>query len=422
MKRFGRAAAAISQRFRRDSNGGVLMPAALAIPLMMAGAGAVVDYGMLSKTRLDLQTAADAAALAGASEFRLANSTSQKIIAAAESFANSQLAKLNQQANVIVSADLKKMTVRVDIKTVQNTMIMHVFGSEKENSITASATAAVKGTAAICVIGLDPKENETIYMEKNAKLEAPNCAIYSNSTKSYGLKAKENSQINARFICTAGGKYSDKSDAFSPTPQTDCPVIPDPLMSREPPAVGGCTANNLKLTSSTTLYPGTYCGGIVIDKTAAVDMAPGVYIIKDGPLHIAGQAKINGSNVGFYLTGKGALLSFDPDTSISLTAPKTGPMSGMLFFEDRANKFGQKHDIMSNDAKILLGTIYLSGGELNIASNRPVAQDSAYTIIVARKFSLSAGPTMVMNTNYTGTDIPVPAGVGPGGSAPFLTQ
>jgi hypothetical protein len=29
-----------------------------------------------------------------------------------------------------------------------------------------------------------------------------------------------------------------------------------------------------------------------------------------------------------------------------------------------------------------------------------------------RQFSLSAGPTMVLNTNYSATDIPVPDGVG----------
>ncbi len=48
-----------------------------------------------------------------------------------------------------------------------------------------------------------------------------------------------------------------------------------------------------------------------------------------------------------------------------------------------------------------------------MAANNPVSDQSAYTIIVARRFTLSEGPTMVLNTNYGGaTDIPVPNGVG----------
>jgi hypothetical protein len=47
---------------------------------------------------------------------------------------------------------------------------------------------------------------------------------------------------------------------------------------------------------------------------------------------------------------------------------------------------------------------------------------AAYTIVVARQFSLSAGPTMVLNTNYSATDIPVRDGVGPINGTTSLTQ
>ncbi|MBY0610887.1 MAG: pilus assembly protein [Beijerinckiaceae bacterium] len=389
---------------------------------MLASVGGAVDYFLLTKVQLNLQTVADAAALAGASDFRLADSTAARVTSITEGLAKSQLRQLSQNADIKVTVDQKSMVVHVDLQTTQHTFMLPIIGGRSEVELSAAATAVVKGSASICVIGLDSKENQTVYLEKDAKLEAPNCAIYSNSTKNNGLKAMKNSQVHALFICSAGGKYSDKSDAFTPSPQVDCPIMADPLAAREPPPVGDCTATNLKISSYAKLDPGTYCGGISIEKTAMVEMNPGVYVIKDGLLNVTGQASLKGANVGFYLTGKGATINFDANTSISLTAPKTGIMAGMLFFEDRANKFGQKHDILSNDAKMLLGTIYLSGGELSVASSQPVAQDSAYTIVVARKFSLSAGPTMVMNTNYNDTDIPVPAGVGPGRSSPFLTQ
>jgi hypothetical protein len=51
-----------------------------------------------------------------------------------------------------------------------------------------------------------------------------------------------------------------------------------------------------------------------------------------------------------------------------------------------------------------------------------VADQSAYTVIVARQLQLSASPNLVMNAMYTSTDVPVPEGVGPNGSAIALTR
>ena len=61
----------------------------------------------------------------------------------------------------------------------------------------------------------------------------------------------------------------------------------------------------------------------------------------------------------------------------------------------------------------LLGTIYVPKGYLFLGGDKPVAQSSAYTIVIANKIQASAGPTLVLNTNYSATTVPVPEGVGP---------
>ncbi|MET3892490.1 Flp pilus assembly protein TadG [Bosea sp. OAE506] len=408
-------------RLLGDERGGTIVAMGIALPVLAMGAGVVVDYGILSEQRQAFQTVADASALAAAREFRLANASPTGVQSAAEKFAKSSLAAVNQTATVATSVDVRKMTVTVDVSTVARTNIMHMFGHDMV-TVAASATARVMGTASICVIGLETSKNETIYLEKEAKLEAPECAVYSNSNKKDGLKAKENSQLRARFICSAGGSYKDKYDSFVPSPTLDCPILNDPLASRPPPSTGACAATDLKVTASTTLSPGTYCGGVRISKGAVVTLNPGIYAFKEGRLDVSGGATLKGANVGLYFTGKGAVLRFDADTKIDLTAPKDGVMAGILIFEDRGSPLNQKHEILSNDAKVLLGTLYLPQGELNIGANKPVAADSAYTIVVARRFTLSAGPTMVMNAKYSSTNIPVPEGVGPGSTAAHLAR
>lgn len=393
----------------------------LTVPVIIMSAGVVVDYGILSDQRLSLQTVADASALAAAREFRLAGASSTSVQSAAEKFARSTLNAANQTATIAASVDLKKMTVSVNLTNVVPTRVMHMFGHDI-GTISASATARVLGTASICVVALDPKKDETFYMEKEAKLQAPECAVYSNAATTAGMKAKENSQVRARFICSAGGVSRDKADSFIPSPTLDCPVLKDPLASRQPPPMGGCTATELKVTTSTTLNPGTYCGGVRISKGAVVSFNPGIYAFKNGPLDVSGGASLKGTNVGLYFNGGDSVLRFAADTKIDLTAPKDGLMAGLLVYEDRGSPLNQQHQIFSNDAKVLLGTIYMPQGELYVGANKPVAAESAFTIIIARRFVLSAGPTLVINVNYSSTNIPVPEGVGPGSTAAFLAQ
>jgi hypothetical protein len=229
--------------------------------------------------------------------------------------------------------------------------------------------------------------------------------------------AMNQARLSAALICSAGGTAGAGPGSFSPIPQTDCPVMPDPLAGRLAPAVGTCTYNNLIVSGQmTTLYPGTYCGGLTVTDLSTVTMAAGQYIIKDGPLVVTNGATMHGVNAGFYFTGAGALLNLDSLSNISLTAPASGTMAGMLFWEDRFAPSGGVHQIVSNNARTLLGTIYLPVNRLHVAANAPVADHSAYTVVVANQFSLSEGPTLVLNTNYGATNIPVPNGVGPGGT------
>ena len=107
---------------------------------------------------------------------------------------------------------------------------------------------------------------------------------------------------------------------------------------------------------------------------------------------------------------------------VSLTAEKNGPLAGILFFEDRSAPVDRVHRILSDDARTLLGTFYLSRGILSVASVKPIADQSAYTVIVAKKLQLTGSPSLVLNSNYAATDIPVPTGVGPVGGNTYLRE
>jgi hypothetical protein len=250
--------------------------------------------------------------------------------------------------------------------------------------------------------------------------------------------------LKAGFICSAGGKSAAADASFTPQPATDCPTMTDPLASRQPPADEPCKyLAKIVLGGSETLQPGVYCGGLIITLGANVKMAPGIYTIKDGPLLVNGNSTLAGENVGIYLKGQGSNLKFDSQTTISLTAPKDGPMVGLLIFDDPtgasalvnllvnplvAGKYTKllssprEHLILSDNARTLLGTIYMPKGRLIIDATKPLADKSAYTVLVVQQLDLYSGPNLVLNSDYGASEIPVPPGVGIYGAKVAITN
>ncbi len=79
-------------------------------------------------------------------------------------------------------ADAKTRSVSATLSTTVPTYIMHFVGRQF-NAVSVKASAKLAGGAPVCVLGLDINASGTINLEKDALLNAPNCAIYSNSKK-----------------------------------------------------------------------------------------------------------------------------------------------------------------------------------------------------------------------------------------------
>lgn len=191
----------------------------------------------------------------------------------------------------------------------------------------------------------------------------------------------------------------------------DCPAIPNPMADRDPPPVDPlCRATDKRVEANATLQPGTYCKGLFIGADARVTFSPGVYVIKDGVLRIDSNADVWGRNVGFHFVGNEARFEFTSNAGVNLGAPKDGPMAGILFYGDPNGTTEREFKITSNYANTLVGTIYLPKDRFVVDSSQPVADQSAWTAIVVKRMTLLAQPHLVLNTNYSQTDVPVPQG------------
>ena len=410
----------IAFRWCRNVRGGIAVSFALALPALFGMLGLASDYAMMTKVRGDLQQAADAAALAGAREIPLANSNAKQVASAVRSFAayklmndatatDEKLAIGNLSIDVQVVNDFS--AVKVTISEAWTPFFMH-FIDAGVTPVTVEAEARFVGRNNVCVLGLDTR-NSAVLLDAGSRLTGNNCGVFSNSTDKAGILVDRGAMVKAQIICSAGGASISGSASVTPAPITDCPAVQDPLASRAAPKFGSCDHTGLVLDSVTkTIDPGVYCGGLEITGSAKITLNPGIYVIKDGGLRVISQASISGEGVGFFITGKNPVAtSFNQKTHISLVAPKTGALAGLLIFEDRSISVKLKHKITSDDARMLLGTIYLPVGSLLVDAKQPVADQSAYSAIVVRSLELNMGPNLILNADYGLTDVPVPAGI-----------
>lgn len=386
---------------------------AMVLPILLLISGTAIDHGRFLAQRTLLQGAADAAALAAASELGLTDTKRETLAMVAEAVVKSRIAAqdgIAGAAGVKVTTSISPDPLEVDVTIGQEfkTAFGDVFGLAVPQ-VRARAIARVIGKPNICALGLNPSRIGTISLEHHARVTGNNCAVFSNSTNYVGIMSKNSATLSASLICSAGGVQGG-GDNFTPAPVVDCPTFADPLAARPEPTAGPCDSSLPKVvTSSRMLYPGTYCG-LSISNGAQVTLSPGIYVIKDAPLVVTGGASLSGQGVGFYFTGS-ATLTFDRLSAIALQAPTAGLMAGLLMFGARSQPAGLVHGILSDDARLLVGTIYFPKGGLRIDATQPIADKSAYTAVVADTIRLYGGPHLVLNSNYEQTDVPVPEGI-----------
>lgn len=404
-----------TKRFADCIKGQFAMAAAILLPVLAGITGGAMDLYIHQFQVTSLQNAADNAVLAAVREASLKGWSSSTAKAVADSYLTATLGNvgMNQASytsKVGVDSAKRRVTVTIEQDHYGYFFLGYFKGSPQ---ISVNATAQASGSTNVCVIGLEKADTGTVSLVQESILSAANCAIYSNSVAKTGLESTQKSVLTSKLTCSSGG-YSGTMRNFSQPPLTDCPPIGDPLIARPAPSYStSCKFKGLVINSvDTTLSPGVYCNGVTISDGMTVKLSPGIYVFKDGPLKVSSNAKLIGTEVGLYFTGSGAVFSATSNSIINLAAPSKGAMAGLLMFQDR-NSSESDFLIKSKNARNLLGTIYLPNGNLIIDTNNKIAEDSAYTAIVARRLILRSKPDLVLNTDYSSTTVPVPQGVGP---------
>ncbi len=390
--------------FLQATDGGSAIILAVGLSVVFGAAALAVDYARAITSRQLLNTAADTAALAAASSLPDLDSARRLALAYVEK--NLPSAKFG---NTLVSQDIEFGTWNVETgkfmptndgtasavrvttrmaKSNGNELGMLFAWVLDNDSMDVSASAVAGRGGPPCVLALDPTGAEAMRVSGTAAVKTIGCGVQVNSTATPALKINDDAFLLSSDICV-GGSAQYAAGAASPEPTEYCPGISDPLAGLQAPEVGACDYHRASYRDSTaTLDPGVYCGGLDISAGSHVMLSPGLYIVQDGPLVVAAGSSITGSGVTIFLTGKRAVVSFLGRSTIDLAAPTSGPMEGVLFFQDR--EFGGTHNWAGQSSTFLQGVIYFPSGKLASKSRNSITPEQSCVVLIADRLEFSA--------------------------------
>lgn len=450
---------------RRNQAGQALVLTAVALIGLLGALGIAIDMGVLRYDKRLQQTAADAAAIAGAtniinlSQGNGAGGSGIKMAgqaaAATNGFAPSTGIGSSSVGYVAVAVNNPPATgphkgdsnyVEAIVTAVQPTYFAKIFGVGGATVAARAVATAQKGYnfSNNCLVTLQPAAAsiEGVNLNGNPILNAPTCGIADNgnfNTKGNALTVNANTfnasgdwiskgtqpnDITCNALATAcpqtgvAGVEDPVGSYLTTTPTASSPANTINIAGSADPTCGtGCSYDS---TSNTyNISAGTYCSitiqGVSSDK---VVFASGVYVIEgmnDGctteSLNIPGNSTISGTNVTFYFTGD-STLNITGTPTMNLTGPTgtycesygTGCYAGMLFWQDPSDTNVDGPRLGGNDGSQFNGIIYFPNDQLTFFGHASTGctDPSACGITVSEVVAGSLALSGTPDVNFVG--------------------
>jgi hypothetical protein len=416
--------------FVRNEHGGAAIVMAILVPVLIGGFAfaAEVSYWQVMKRRI--QNAADTAAFAAGTQLR-SGLTNAQMEAAAEDVASSSgftggAANLtlefppttapnptsdginpngrNDYVHVILAQD-----------TTRNFTRFFNNGSATK-TVRANAVAKITNGRPACILALHPSESGAVTTSGSTNVNLTGCDIVANSISSSAIDSNgQGSSVSAECISAVGGVSNSNTYSLQcPAPISNAPLTADPYAYRAAPAMTNCTSTNNfgqfpnQGSGSQRCYTGNggtvSIGGGQGTTTLASDVT---YVFENtgsssANFTASGGGALVGTNVTLYFKGKWDI-RFNGNTSISLTAPTTGPYAGMAIFGDRQSEVN--FDNSGNNAGRIVGAIYSPNNQSDIVYT---GSSTAYgtgqcTQVIGGKVTFTGNAQFSTNCSNSGT-------------------
>lgn len=356
------------RRFGADVRGGVAVAFALAAIPVMGVVGLGVDYTRATHARTALQANLDMAVLVGLRAESDPEAAAQRAFDAAHTGpVDSRVFTLGTDGALHGRASLRV-----------GTTIAGLLGFD-EIRIGAEAEAFRAANARVCLLLVDPTASQTLLVNGNTTVRAPTCEVHVRTSASTAAIFNGGSVFDVARVCLAGSGYIANGRPEIGPVETRCDVVQDTIAGTLPtPDSKPCTHQNAIFNGGgsgpTRLQPGVYCGFTIFNGNHDIELAPGLYEIRDGSFIVNGNSSLTGTEVTFHLANERALLQLNGQARTRLSAPTTGNLAGVLIYEPPGIAQRSQITINGGTGQKLEGLLYLPSR--NVVFNGATSIDS----------------------------------------------
>lgn len=410
-------------RFWADSGGTIAVLAAILFPVLIGGIGLGVEASYWYMTQRKLQHAADIAAHAAGARNRAGDSITE-IRAAARNVAIVS-GFLAERGTITVTVPPATGAFAGDADSAEVLLtetwprwFSSIFASGPV-TIGARAVSRIAGGANACILALSPTADGALTVAGSTQVTLNGCNVASNSVSMTSfLMSGSNAKLTTGCAYAVGqaSVTSGLTLTQCPSVRVNAPRVRDPYRNvPEPAIIGTCQNRNvgnpvqpITLTPTDTHPSGVksmrFCTGL--DLKGKVTFNPGLYIIQGGTFSVNGgdvnataAAQIIGTGVTFYLAST-ANLKLNGNVTLSLSAPTSGPFSGLLFFGAR-NATSVSHIINGTSGSTLQGAVYAPASSIEFKGDSSAS--GGCTQVVGRLVTMTGNSTLGSSCANAGT-------------------
>lgn len=396
-------------RFATEKRGSVAIQIAIMLTVILGFVSLTTEVGFILLKKREMQSAADSAAVSGATAITRGTPSNYQVeaqaVASASGFVNG-----SSGATVTVSSPPADGTyagvsgaVEVVISQPQTVTLMSLFG---QSSIDVGARGvATVGSGTGCALQLNSSASVGVSVSNGATLNLTQCGLGSDSTSSTAVSVSGGATVNAQAVTVVGGASLSNGGVINPSSalKTAQPAISDPYASVAVPTYSGCSNGTGKSygysASVQTLNPGVWCSGVSFGNGAQISLNPGVYIVNQGSFDVGGGVTMTGTGVTIVLTSSSgsnyATVTIANGANVTLSAPTSGATAGLVFFGDRNAPSSNTNTLAGGSTLNLTGVIYFPS-QL-VAFSNGTSNPSGCTELIAGLMQFTGGVTFGNN-------------------------
>lgn len=404
-----------------DRSGVILVMFALLLPVLIGFLGLGIEVTFWYQNRRNLQTVADAAAIAGAYDiYSGGTATTAATAAATDATRNGYSVSTD---TLTVNAPPTSGSYTADTKAVETVMTRQVVPLFASYFLTSNVTINVRAVATTpdsadkaCVLALDTS-GTGVAVSGNGTVAFDGCQVASNSTDTSALSVSGSGTLETDCYSVVGGVSSTSGLTVDSgcKPKTGALPIQDPYASLIAPIEAcdntGITHNDdspLNI-SGTGSYTDAFviCGDLWVKK-GTVTLSPGLYVIDGGDLKTNATGNLVGDGVTIVLRNGGQIDNLNGSSTVTLSAPtpsnSAGDWEGVLFYQDRettsACTGNNCNTLNGNSSATFQGVVYFPNQEINISGGNEGTSKCLQVVALRVGFSGSGN----VNANNSGCE------------------